>query len=253
MEALILSLFAVLLLPNYISGQELAAEEIIRKANNIMNQEASLGKMKLIITTTSGNKRELFYDSWTKNRGEKNLIRYTGPRRIKDQAMLLLNNADDIWSYDPRTNRVRKLASHAKKQKMQGSDFAYEDMGSGNDFVENFTHTRLPGGEKDGAECYRIEMVITEGRDSNYSRMIAWIDKSNFVIRSIDYFDEKDPQHHLKTLRLTDIKTIDNVPTPMTMTMLNHDDRSQTTGQILEISYNVDLNDALFTERGLRK
>ena len=42
----------------------------------------------------------------------------------------MLNDGDDIWTYFPRTRRVRKLASHAKKQKVPGSDFSFGDFSS---------------------------------------------------------------------------------------------------------------------------
>lgn len=234
-------------------SQDMTATEIIQKANNVINQESAFGKAKMTIITTSGKTRELFYDSWSKDKGKKSLIRYTAPHRIKGQAMLMLNNADDIWSYFPRTNRVRKLASHAKKQKMQGSDFSYEDMGSGDSFVTDFTHKYIRDEKKEGHTCYVIELKTKKGIDSNYSKIIAWIDKENFVIWAIDYYDEKKPDLLTKTLIQSNLKIIDNIPTPMKMVMHNHLDNTNTTSEYLEIKYNIKLDDAMFTERGLKK
>ena len=234
-------------------SQDMNASEIIQKANDVLNQESVFSKAKMTIITTSGKTRELFYDSWSKDKGRKSLIRYTAPPRIKEQAMLMLNNADDIWSYFPRTNRVRKLASHAKKQKMQGSDFSYEDMGSGDSFVTDFTHKYLKSEKKNGHDCHVIEMKAKEGVSSNYSKVTVWTDKENFVIWLIDYHDEKKPDMLTKTLTLSDMKIIDGVPTPMKMVMHNHLDNTNTTMEHLEIKYNITLDDAMFTERGLKK
>jgi len=52
---------------------------------------------------------------------------------------------------------------------------------------------------------------------------------------------------------LSDIRVIDNVPTAMKMVMYNKVDNTQTSLEILEVKYNLPLDDALFTERGLRK
>ncbi len=227
--------------PAVLSAQEMTAKDLVQKANDILFQESSYAKSKMIINTTSGQKRELFYDSWMKDRGEKNLIRYTGPRRIKDQAMLMLNNADDIWSYFPRTNRVRKLASHAKKQKMQGSDFSYEDMGSGDSFLTDFEHKKLSDGSKEGHDCFQVELKKKDGIDSNYSRMILWIDKENYIIWVIDYFDEKDPERMVKTLVQSDLQMIDSIPTPMKMVMHNHLDNSSTVQELIEIKFNIEI------------
>ena len=95
-------------------GQSLTAEKIIAKVTQIMNPASSEGVMKMTITTTTGRHRTFVYRVYSKNHGEKNLMKYLQPARLKGQAILMLNNANDIWMYFPRTNRVRKLATHAK-------------------------------------------------------------------------------------------------------------------------------------------
>jgi len=130
--------FSILILVSGMYGEGPTGDEIIRKVNDLINVETAYSRSKMTITTTSGQERTFISESWTKDRGEKNLVRYLEPARVKDQAVLMLNNADDIWMFFPRTQRVRKLATHAKKQKMQGSDFSYEDMGSGETFINDF-------------------------------------------------------------------------------------------------------------------
>ncbi|MCK4656487.1 MAG: outer membrane lipoprotein-sorting protein, partial [candidate division Zixibacteria bacterium] len=82
-------------------ADELTGPEIIQKVSDQMNQETSYAVMKLTIVTTSGKEREFAYESFSANEGEKSVIKYKSPVRVKGQAMLFLNNADDIWSYDP--------------------------------------------------------------------------------------------------------------------------------------------------------
>jgi len=229
-------------------GQEITAEQIIQKVNDLMNQETVYAKMKMTIITTSGKKRTLESESWSKNRGEKNLVRYTNPARIKGLAVLMLNNADDIWMFNPRTKRVRKLATHAKKQKMQGSDFTYEDMGSGDSFITDFTVRKMKDEKMEGYDWTR-----KKGSDSHYSRLILWVIKENFVPVVIDYYDEDDSSYLLKRLVQYDIKEIDGIPTGMRMVMYNKADDTQSSVEMLEVKYNVPLKDEMFTERGLRK
>jgi len=210
-------------------------------------------KMRLTIVTTSGKQRTFEYDSWSNNRGEKNLMRYKSPSRVKDQSFLMLNNADDIWAYFPRTKRVRKMATHAKKQKMQGSDFTYEDMGSGDAFITDFSAKRLEDEDMQGYHCYKLELMKKEDIDSHYSRMIMWVIKDNFLPVVIDYYDEDVPAKWLKRLMQYNIQLIDSIPTGMKMVMYNKQDNSQTSMEILECQYNVKLNDNMFTERSLKR
>jgi outer membrane lipoprotein-sorting protein len=233
--------------------KELMASQIVDKMNEVINPETSKSKLKLTITTSSGKLRTFIYDSYSKNRGEKNLIRYLEPSRTKDQAILMLNNADDIWAYFPRTRRVRKLATHAKRQKLEGSDFSYEDMGSGDAFINDYDSRLLGEEKKEGYECYKVELVRKKDSDAGYSRLIMWIIKGNYFPVVIDYYDRKDLEFLTKTLIQYDIKYIDNIPAGMKIVMYNKKDDTQTAMEIIEIHYNIDLDDSLFSERNLRK
>jgi outer membrane lipoprotein-sorting protein len=234
-------------------GQQLTGEEIIQKVNDNVNVETAWSKSNMTIVTTSGDKRTFLSESWSKDKGEKNLVRYLSPRRVKGQAILMLNNADDIWAYFPRTQRVRKLATHAKKQKMQGSDFSYEDMGSGDAFINDFIPKRLPDEKIEDYDCYKLELTRKPDSDISYSRLIMWIIKENFVAVVIDYYEEDNPSRLQKRLVSSDFRIIDTIPTAMKFVMYNKNDNTQTEMELLEVKYNIQLDDDLFSERSLKK
>jgi len=234
-------------------AQDMTGEQIVQKVNEVLSPDSSRAKARMTIFTTSGKERTFVYESWSKNRGEKNLVRYLEPRRVKDQAVLMLNNADDIWMFFPRTQRVRKMATHAKKQKMQGSDFSYEDMGSGDAFIDDFTARRLGDEDKQGHLCFKLELTRKPGSDLSYSRLILWVIKDSFVPIAIDYYDEDDPTLLEKQLSSSDIRVFDDIPTAMLTVMHNRNDNTRTTMQLLEVEYNLALQDDLFTERALKK
>jgi outer membrane lipoprotein-sorting protein len=239
----------------WISGRQeaLTGDEIVRKVNETFNQESGFAKARMTIVTTSGSLRTFVYESWSKNKGEKNLVRYLEPGRVKGQATLMLNHADDIWMFFPRTQRVRKLASHAKKQKMQGSDFSYEDMGSGDAFVEDYTAQRLEDEEKEGQDCFKLDLRRKPDSDTAYSRLELWVLKDNFVPLIIDYYENNDPERLLKSLVQSDIREVDGVPTAFKVVMFNRNDGTKTEIELLEARYNLPLEDSMFTERALKK
>jgi outer membrane lipoprotein-sorting protein len=250
-----LCVWLLILLSTGLPGQEdsLTGEKIILKVNDVFNPQSAYSKARMTILTTSGDKRTFVFESWAKNRGEKTLVRYLEPSRAKGQATLMLNHSDDIWMFFPRTQRVRKLASHAKKQKMQGSDFSYEDLGSGDTFIEDYIALRLEDEKNEGYDCYLLELSRNEKADSSYPRLKIWVIKENFFPLVIDYYDEKDPDRLLKRLVQSDVRQIDGIPTAFKMVMFNQDDSTQTELEILEMRYNLPLEDSLFTERALKK
>ena len=248
-----LGLASLLLLISGLSGQELTGDDIIKKVNDLVNISTSYSKSKMTIMTTSGQKRTFVSESWSKDKGEKNLVRYLEPARVKGQAILMLNNADDIWVYFPRTQRVRKLATHAKKQKMQGSDFSYEDMGGGDAFIDDFVAVRLKDDKKEGIDCFVVELTRKAESDVSYSKMRLWVNTENFVPVAIDYYDENAPERILKSLIQSDFKVIDGIPTAMKFVMISKNDNTQTEMEMLEVKFNVELDDSMFTERELKK
>ena len=253
MRKRIIPLMSLFLLSSAAFAQEMTGEDIIGRVNDLMNVTTSYARSKMTITTTSGQKRTFISESWSKDKGEKNLVRYLEPARVKDQAILMLNNADDIWVYFPRTQRVRKLATHAKKQKMQGSDFSYEDMGGGDAFIEDFSAKRLRDEKKEGYDCYTVELTRKEGADVSYTKLIIWVNKANFVPVVIDYYDEDAPDRVLKTLIQSDFEVIDGLPTAKKVVMINKNDNTQTEMEMLEVRFDIELDDAMFTERELKK
>jgi outer membrane lipoprotein-sorting protein len=236
-----------------LSAQSPTADEIVAKVDTLMNQPYVKATMKMTITTSSGNERTFVYETYSKDKGEKNLIKYISPSRVKGQATLMLNNADDIWAYFPRTDRVRKLATHAKKQKMEGSDFSYEDMGSGGSWINDFKASRLADEKIDGENCFVLELTKKPEIESGYSRQIIWVRQDNYCPVQVDYYDENDPENKLKRLSLQDIKDVEGIPTAMKMVMHNLQDDSETTAEYDSITYSVKLPDDLFTERGMKK
>ena len=235
------------------TGQGITAEEIIKTMTETLNPEQSEAVVEMTITTSGGQERTFVYKAYSKNSGEKNLMKYIEPGRVKNQAILMLNNADDIWMYFPGTNRVRKLATHAKRQKVQSSDFSYEDLGSSNEFIENYNSVLLGEEEKEGELCYKLELTKKEDSDAGYSRLIVWVEKGNYVPLIIDYYHERDPELLEKELILSDIEMIDDIPTPMKMLMYNKLDNTKTVMEFKELTYDVDLSDNIFTEMGMKK
>jgi hypothetical protein len=163
----------------------------------------------------------------------------------------MLNNADDIWSYFPRTKRVRKLASHAKKQKMQGSDFTYEDMGGGDVFQTKFKATILAEETRDGELTWKIELMGIPEEEPPYPKIVLWARQSDYYPIALDYYDENG--FNSKSLVMSNIQMVEDYPSAMMMVMTDNKERSSTTMRTLEITYNWEPPKGFFSERNLKK
>ncbi|NQV41885.1 MAG: outer membrane lipoprotein-sorting protein [Candidatus Marinimicrobia bacterium] len=241
----------VLLSFSWLVAQAPTGTEIINRVTEIMSPENSYSTGTQTIITSSGKERVFEFESWAAEKGKSTLTRYTKPAAIRGQAFLMLNNADDIWSYFPRTKRVRKLASHAKKQKMQGSDFTYEDMGGGDVFQTKFKSTLLAEETRDGELVWKVELLGITEQDPPYPKIILWARQSDYFPIALDYYD--DNGFNSKSLLLSDIQMIEDYPTAMAMVMTDNNERSSTTMRTLEVTYAWEPPEGFFSERNLKK
>ena len=243
----------------FVSGAQLyaqddmTADEILHTITKTMNPAQSQGTFIMTIVTSSGQDRTFVYETFSKNHGEKSLMKYVKPSRVRGQTILMLNDADDIWIYFPRTKRIRKLASHAKKQKLEGSDFSYEDLGASDTFIDDYNAVLLKDEKKQRKLCYKLELTRKPNSSVGYSKIIMWVEKETFVPLVIDYYHDDDPDLHEKQLVCSDIKLIDGIYTPLKIIMYNKLDNTHTKMEIEEVTYNVDLPDDLFTEMGMQQ
>ncbi len=250
---LMLMIMSMGIFTGYAQAQEMTALDIINTMTETMNPEQTEGKMEMTIMTSSGEERTFLYHTYSKGGGEMSLMKYLEPSRVKGQTILMLNDANDIWTYFPKTKRIRKLASHAKKQKLEGSDFSYEDMGGSDEFINEYNAVRLDDEKKEGRTCYKLELTRKPESTAGYSRLVIWVDLEYMVPLVIDYYHDEDNSLRQKQLICRDIQLIDNIYTPMQYTMYNKLDNTKTTMKIVEVNYDVDLPDDLFTEQGMQR
>jgi len=228
-----------------------SGQEIVEKMTEIMTQENSSAIMTQTITTSSGKQRTFEFEMFTADEGEKTLMRYIKPSAARGQAFLMLNNADDIWTYFPRTKRVRKLASSSKNQKVQGSDFSFEDLGSGDSWQKEYSSNNLGSEKYAGTDCWKLESIGIADQNPPYPKMKLLVRKADFYPLVIDYLNDDDRIE--KTLLLDDIKEIEGVPTAMKMKMKNHLKGTETTILTLSTTYAWVPPDNFFSERTLKK
>ncbi len=178
-------------------------------------------------------------------------MRYSKPTSVRGQSFLMLNDAEDIWTYFPRTRRVRKLASSSKNQKVQGSDFNFGDFSS-NDMWRT-DYTTAIGGDTilNGDKCWKIRADETATNDTDYPIIILFVRQSDYSPLLMYYFNREG--RHEKTMTFENIENIDGIPTATTMSMQNDLEYSETVMKVIEMDYNWKPEKDFFSERNLKK
>ena len=249
-QIVVLCLLILFVIPGIIQAQGLDAETILKKTDEVEGYDSSFSEMQQVITTSSGQKRTLAIRGWAVNNGEKQLSEYLSPADIKGQKILMTEDGDNIWMFNPETRRTRKLGSHMKKKKVMGSDFTYEDQAGGK-LIEKYTGVVLNEEEQEGVECYVMELTPTP-KGPSYDKVIAWIGKDDFVTRRIDFYQNGDSEP-FKRLIMEDVRPVGEKIVAHKMTMTNLEDTTSTVNVITRVQFGVNIPDSIFESRNLER
>ena len=123
--------------------------------------------------------------------GDKTLITFQFPRDIKGTGLLTfehIDEADDQWLYLPALKRVKRIASKNKSGSFVGSTFSYEDISSTKS--EKYDYKYIREDDHHGTKVWIIERYPKDP-NSGYTKIISWVDQSNFQVVKQEYFDRK--------------------------------------------------------------
>jgi hypothetical protein len=229
---------------------DLGAEDalsIIRRVDAKQHSDTSRQEIAMTVYPDmhdAGNKREFTVADYSRGDDDE-FMEFVTPKTIK--GLRILGKGDDNWVYFPSTGRTRKIAGKSKKDTVQGvgGDFSYEDMGGGT--LEKKYEFRLVS---EDAGTWVLE-GIAKKPDSVYSKTVITVDKSNYLMKKIEYYTEEDG--HYKNLELADVKVMGGRETSTRMTMINLKKESKTVVVIRAAAYDIPVDDKYFNPSRFNK
>ncbi len=208
----------------------------------------SCGVMRQTVTTSGGSERTMTMRAWSDENGDLSLMVYTDPPRVRGDKILQRDGGDNIWYYMQRRDVIRHFAGHTRKRSAMGSDFSYEDLAQGS-MTEDYRAELLGFEELDGVECVKLKLFPTESGPS-YKYIILWAGKDDALSRKIEYYDDEG---HLKTLYLSDFRTIEGRRLAFRMEMKNHRQSSRTVMEYESVTFAKKPEAWMFTRDALTR
>jgi len=186
------------------------------------------------------------------NDGDKGLTIFNKPRDVKGTAFLSFSHtvgADDQWLYLPALKRVKRISSRNKSGPFMGSEFSFEDLSSFE--IPKYTYKYLGDERINDLNSFMVEQDPVD-KNSGYTRRVVWIDKSEYRIQKIDFYDRKNSL--LKTLTYTNYKQfLSKYWRAMTMSMINHQNGKSTDLVWDNYKFRVGLSDKDFNKNSLKR
>jgi len=191
----------------------ITANEILDKVDN--NTVASSMKFEAQLKISiSGSVRNKEFEGYT--RGEdKAYMEFTSPSR--DMGTRFLKLEDEFWMYLPSVGKATKIAGHAMRSSLMGSDFSYEDAVSNEELKDSYDAV-LQGEQKIGDDnCYVLKLSLKEGAEGSYFTQKLWVSKESFIPIKAEYYSKSGKL--MKDVQILEFKRVSgkNYPTRIKM------------------------------------
>jgi hypothetical protein len=227
----------------------------MQKAQDKQFPENSVSDMTMVLINKRGHERvrKLLTKRKTYGDGEaKSVAYFLAPADVKDTAFLVWEHADkpnDVFIYLPALKKIRRIASEQKHQSFMGSDFSYADMESRD--VDDADHKILPEQEMSGKHCYVIESIPKPDSDSEYSKLITWVNKEDYIPYKIEFYDKKGKL--FKVMEVLRAGPVGEEILPLHFTMENLKKNHKTEITLEKMELDQEISDKEFTHRAIQR
>ncbi len=244
------------------AGEPITADQIIDNVESVPEGLHATSKLFMKMVDKRGKVRKRETINYRKYFGEekRTVLFYTSPSNVKGTGFLTydypsVETDDDQWLYLPALRKVRRISASDRGDYFLGTDFTYEDIKqSGKVDKRDYDFSLLGEDVFDGVASYRIEAVPKNekiAKELGYGKLSIWVNKSNWVILKIDYWDKKGKS--LKTYTADEIVKIEGVWTRQVMEVKNHITGHYSRFEFKDVDYSTPVNDKKFAVQALNR
>jgi outer membrane lipoprotein-sorting protein len=238
--------FALLLLASTATSAERDATQIVRDAVNHWRGLSSYTVMTMVIHRSDWE-RSMTMEAWTKG-DERSLVRVVEPKKDRGNGTLI--DDDNMWTFSPKVNRVIKVPSSMMGQSWMGSDFSNKDIARVEDIIDQYDHTIVATETTDGVTVTTIRSIPHEDAAVVWGAEVLKIRDDHVVIEHA-FFDQDGTL--VKTLVTMDIGEMGGRTIALRQRMVKTEEPDEWTEiAVLEVEYELELKDSLFTLSNLR-
>ncbi len=210
--------------------------------------------VELLITEKNGSVKDRVVEMWsltTKNDLNRQMMVFRAPASVKNTRFLVKENetGDDKWIFMPALGKVRRIAASDGDSAFMGTEFTYDDMSGGD--IDDDMHELLREEEMAGYNCYVVESIPKDPKDSQYSRRVQWVVKDDDILMPIkvELYSKKGELN--KILTINELEYIDGFWIPNSTKMENLLSKRSSEINNKKIEINKRTNPAYFEKRFL--
>jgi outer membrane lipoprotein-sorting protein len=232
--------------PHGTAGETPDATAIITASFEHYRGKASEAEVEMVIHRPSWERRMRMV-GWTQGM-DKSLIRILAP--AKDEGNGTLKNGRDMWTYNPKVNRVIKLPPALMSQAWMGSDFSNNDLAKSDSIINDYTHRLIGSETHDGHTVHVIESIPKPAAPVVWGKQVTRV-RDDDVMLSQEFFDEE--MVSVKKMACLEIQMMGGRMFPRVWTMRETDRQDEyTLLRYHALTFLDDLPDRHFTLNALK-
>jgi outer membrane lipoprotein-sorting protein len=179
---------------------------------------------------------------WTEGT-ENSLIRIVEPP--KDRGNGTLKKGAEMWTFNPKVNRVIKLPPAMMSQSWMGSDFSNNDLAKSDTILDDYTHELTGTETRDGHTVYVIESTPKPQAPVVWGMLELKIRDDDILLEETFFDEDREP---VKRLTTDEVETLGGRLFPKVWTMREvGQDNEYTLLRYHRLEFKDDLPDSLFT------
>jgi outer membrane lipoprotein-sorting protein len=224
-----------------------AGSIMVKKAFDYYRGVASVSVVGMTIHRPDWE-RTVKIKAWTKG-AHDSLFKIMAPP--KDEGNGTLKKGDEMWTFNPKVNRVIKLPPSMMSQSWMGSDFSNNDLAKSDTIVSDYAHTVTDVEENNGLKIYSIESIPHPQAPVVWG-MLKFKVREDGVMLSQGFYDED--KLLVKELVTTEIEMMSNRLFPRVWKISKTDEPDEyTTLEYFELEFKDTLPERIFSKAGLIK
>ena len=239
----------VCFLPAQVSAETAAEEdarEIVEQAFDYWRGLSSVAQFSMTIHRPDFQ-RSMVMKGWTKGR-QSSLFFVEKP--AKDAGNGTLKKGREMWSYNPKINRVIKLPPSMMSQSWMGSDFSNDDLAKSDSVLDDYLHTVKGREVVAGLTVYTIQSIAKENAPVVWGKQELVIREDGVLLKQ-SFYDEE--MVLVKEMTAEKIQQFDGRPFPRIWTMRPVEKKDRYTRlEYMELRFGDVLDDRLFTLASLK-
>lgn len=242
------AVMALLVAPASGAAQERlpTVDEVIDHLDDLYRAGSSHSVMTMTVVRPRGT-RELTLESWSRGEDEA-LIVIRSPAREAGTATL--RTEDGLWNYAPRADRLIRIPTGLLSESWMGSHFTNDDLMRETSYDDDYD-SEISWATRDGARYLRVTMTPRPDAPVVYTKLVFLLTADDWTPVLWEYWDEGEV---VRTMRFEDIRDIGGRALPTRLILQPADDPDQRTEMRYDVlELDVEVDDDLFTRRGLRR